>query len=129
MAIKNIYFDFDSYALKSESVQELESLKQLMSRFPETHVELSGHTDILGTYEYNKVLSLNRARAAYDWLIHAGIKANRIKYTYYSFSKPAYANKNVDGSDNAEGRALNRRVEFKLVDPTAPTDTEEDEEE
>lgn len=129
MAIKNIYFDFDSYALKSESVQELESLKQLMTRFPETQVELSGHTDILGTYEYNKVLSLNRARAAYDWLIHAGIKANRIKYTYYSFSKPAYANKNVDGSDNAEGRALNRRVEFKLVDPTAPTDTEEDEEE
>lgn len=118
MSIKNIYFDFDSYALKSESVKELEALKKLLLQLPDAHVELSGHTDIKGTYEYNKVLSLNRARAAYDWLIENGIKANRIKYTYYSFSKPAHANTNADGTDSESGRALNRRVEFKVFDPS-----------
>lgn len=129
MSIKNIYFDFDKYNLRPDALVELEALKKLMLEFPNTHVELSGHTDIKGTYEYNKVLSLNRARAAYDWLIANGIKANRIKYTYYSFSKPAVSNTNADGSDNEAGRALNRRVEFKLYDPSViETDDELDSE-
>lgn len=114
LAIKNIYFDFDRYNLRPDALTELANLKKMLNGYPDATVELSGHTDMKGTYEYNKVLSLNRARAAYDWLIGNGISKDRIKYTYYSFSKPAAANTNADGSDNAAGRALNRRVEFKV---------------
>lgn len=125
LAIKNIYFDFDKYNLRSDALAELENLKKLLGNYPDATVELSGHTDTKGTYEYNKVLSLNRARAAYDWLIANGISKDRIKYTYYSFSKPAAANTNADGSDNEAGRALNRRVEFKVYNIG---ESEEDEE-
>jgi len=125
IAIKNIYFDFDKYDLRSDALAELENLKKLLGNYPDATVELSGHTDTKGTYEYNKVLSLNRARAAYSWLIANGISKDRIKYTYYSFSKPAAANTNADGSDNEAGRALNRRVEFKVYNIG---ESEEDEE-
>lgn len=114
LAIRNIYFDFDRYDIRSDATADLKAVLKVMNEYPDSKVELSGHTDNKGSYEYNLVLSLNRAKAAYNWLISNGVSKNRIKYTNYSFSKPAAPNTNPDGSDNPQGRAKNRRVEFKI---------------
>ena len=112
--IRNIYFDFDKYNVREDALKDLKAVLKIMNEFPNAKVELSGHTDNKGSYQYNLVLSLNRAQAAYNWLIANGISKSRIKYTYYSFNKPIEPNQNPDGSDNPEGRAKNRRVEFKI---------------
>jgi len=114
ISIKNIYFDFDKHNLKPEAVAELKNILKLLNEYPNSKVELAAHCDAKGTYEYNVNLSVNRAKAAYNWLFERGIAKDRMKYEYFSFSKPAAANVNADGSDNEAGRALNRRVEFKL---------------
>lgn len=114
LAIRNIYFDFDKFAIKQESLVDLNAVLKIMNQYPDAKVELSGHTDSKGSYEYNLTLSLNRAKAAYQWLISNGISKNRITFTNYSFSKPAAPNENADGSDNPEGRKKNRRVEFRV---------------
>lgn len=125
LAIRNIYFDFDKYDIKPEALADLNAALKVMNQYPEAKVELSGHTDNKGTYEYNLVLSLNRAKAAYNWLIANGVSKNRIKYTNYSFSKPAAPNTNPDGSDNPQGRAKNRRVEFKIFNTGTALDSPE----
>jgi len=114
LGIKNIYFDYDKFSIRDESIKDLRAIVKNMEEFPGSKLELSGHTDNKGSYQYNLTLSLNRAKAAYDWLIANGVSKSRIKYTYYSFNKPAEPNQNPDGSDNPAGRQKNRRVEFKL---------------
>jgi outer membrane protein OmpA-like peptidoglycan-associated protein/tetratricopeptide (TPR) repeat protein len=114
ISIKNIYFDFDKYNLKPEAVAELKNILKILNEYPNSKVELAAHCDSKGTYEYNVTLSINRAKAAYNWLFERGIAKDRMKYEYFSFLKPAAPNVNPDGSDNVTGRALNRRVEFKL---------------
>jgi outer membrane protein OmpA-like peptidoglycan-associated protein len=83
-------------------------------------VDISGHTDAMGPYDYNLELSLQRAKTAHKWLLANGISKDRVTYNYYSFSKPAEPNKNPDGSDNPEGRRKNRRVEFKVYTKAIP---------
>lgn len=112
--IRNIYFDYDKYDIREDALKDLKAVLKILNEFPNSKVELSGHTDNKGSYQYNLVLSLNRAKGTYDWLIANGISKSRIKYTYYSFNKPAEPNENPDGSDNPEGRQKNRRVEFKV---------------
>lgn len=114
LAIRNLYFDFDKFNIRSDAEGDLKAALKVMNQYPDAKVELSGHTDNKGSYEYNLALSLNRAKAAYNWLIANGISKSRIKYSNYSFSKPAAPNTNPDGSDNPQGRAKNRRVEFKI---------------
>lgn len=112
--IRNIYFDYDKYDIREDALKDLKAVLKILNEFPNSKVELSGHTDNKGSYQYNLVLSLNRAKGTYDWLISNGISKSRIKYTYYSFNKPAAPNQHPDGSDNPEGRQKNRRVEFKV---------------
>ena len=73
-------------------------------------IEIGGHTDNKGTSEYNKSLSHNRAKAVYEYLIEKGIAANRLSYKGYGESKP------IDTNETDEGRANNRRTEFKVIE-------------
>jgi outer membrane protein OmpA-like peptidoglycan-associated protein len=73
-------------------------------------MEIGGHTDNVGTNEYNLQLSQNRAKAVHDYLISAGIKPERIVYKGYGDSYP------IDSNETEEGRARNRRTEFKVIE-------------
>ncbi len=107
--LKNIFFDFDKSTLRSESANELERLTKLLNDIPSLKIEISGHTDSKGTYEYNKTLSNNRAKAVLDYLVKAGISAGRLSSVGFA-DKQAIATNDTD-----EGRQLNRRTEFKIL--------------
>jgi outer membrane protein OmpA-like peptidoglycan-associated protein len=109
MILKNIFFDTDKYDLKPESMTELVRLTDLLNKNPGLSIELSGHTDNVGTDAYNQKLSENRARAVYDYLVANGITSGRLSYAGYGLTRP------VDTNDTEEGRANNRRTEFKIT--------------
>lgn len=110
IVLKNIFFDTDKYDLKPESNVELEKLVLLMKENPNLKVEISGHTDNVGTDEHNLKLSENRAKSVYEYLVVKGIDKSRMLYKGYGKAKP------IDSNDNEEGRANNRRTEFMVID-------------
>ncbi len=112
--LKNIFFDFDKATLRHESTAELERLYAILSQTTIV-IQISGHTDNKGTPEYNKSLSEKRAKAVVDYLVAKGIPASRLKYSGYGAEKPLAPNTKHDGSDNPEGRQLNRRTEFEII--------------
>lgn len=109
------FFDFDIDKLSQDYYDALERLYNFLLKNPNISVELSGHTDARGSIEYNINLSNRRARGVYDYLIKKGIKAKRLVPKGYGKSMPIAANENPDGSDNPEGRRLNRRLEVKIT--------------
>lgn len=110
MVLRNIFFDMGEYDLKPESVVELKKLAEFLKTNPLVKIEISGHTDNLGTAEFNKKLSKNRAREVYDYIIGQGIDPGRLTYGGYGFSQP------VADNETAAGRAQNRRTEVTIVD-------------
>jgi outer membrane protein OmpA-like peptidoglycan-associated protein/tetratricopeptide (TPR) repeat protein len=108
--LRNIYFDFDKWSFKNESYNELNKLERMMQQNPNIRVEISGHTDNIGTQAYNMFLSRKRAEAVKDFLTGKGIDARRIKATGYGESRPLASN-----DDERDGRELNRRVEFLVI--------------
>jgi outer membrane protein OmpA-like peptidoglycan-associated protein len=108
--LRNLYFDFDKATLATESYNELNKLESMMRQNQNMMVEIGGHTDSYGTRDYNLFLSRKRAEAVKDFLTKKGIDARRIKAVGYGKSKPLASN-----DDEDEGRELNRRVEFKVL--------------
>jgi len=109
VVLKNIFFDFDKFDLKPESQIELNRLVDLLNQNKTMKIEIGGHTDNKGTAEYNQKLSENRARSVYEYLINKGIDKNRLSYKGYGLTKP------LESNDTEEGRAINRRTEFKVM--------------
>jgi len=107
--LKNIFFETDKYVLKPESKAELNKLIAFLKKNPNVKIEISGHTDNRGSREHNMTLSLNRAKAVYNYLVNHGINPESLTYKGYGFDKPIATN------ETAEGRALNRRTEFKII--------------
>lgn len=110
--LKNIFFDTDKFELKTASTAELEKLLDLLIKNPKLKIEISGHTDNVGDDKYNQVLSENRAKAVYDYLVSKGIAKERLAYKGYGETKP------LETNDTDAGRAINRRTEFKVIDIT-----------
>jgi outer membrane protein OmpA-like peptidoglycan-associated protein len=108
--LRNIYFDFDKATFKTASYTELNKLEAMLSQNQNIIMEIAGHTDAVGTKEYNKYLSLKRAQAVKDYLTKKGINTRRIKAVGHGKSKPLASN-----DDERGGRELNRRVEFKVL--------------
>lgn len=109
--LRNIYFDFDKHTLKPESYNELQKLETMLKNKPDLKVELAGHTDFIGPDGYNDALSVQRAKAVVNYLKSKGISSSRMTYKGYGEKKPMASN-----DDEAEGRELNRRTEFILLD-------------
>ena len=107
--LKNIFYETDKYDLKPESKAELSILIKFMQTNPGVKIEISGHTDNVGTKEYNQTLSENRAGTVYRYLIDNGIPEERLSYKGYGLTQPKYSN------ETEEGRAKNRRTEFKVT--------------
>ncbi len=107
--LNNIFFDYNSYELKEKSVTELQEVINLLQDNPELNVEIGGHTDNVGSKEYNHTLSLNRARAVLDYLILHNIEDLRVLIKGYGAVQPLVPN------DSEENRSKNRRIEFKIL--------------
>jgi outer membrane protein OmpA-like peptidoglycan-associated protein len=105
-----VFFDTDKFELKSASKTELNRLASMLNNNPDMKIEVAGHTDNQGNAAANKVLSENRAKAVYQFLIDANISADRLSYKGYGAEKPLADN------TTEEGRAQNRRTEFTMVD-------------
>ncbi len=107
--LKNIFFDTGKAELKPESIAELSKLYDFMIHNPAVNIEISGHTDNVGTESHNLELSKSRAKAVVEFLITSGVQPDRIEFQGYGFGKP------IADNDSEEGRAENRRTEFKIV--------------
>lgn len=115
IVLNNVFFDYESYDLTKDSRSELSKLFNLLSNNPSVKVEIQGHTDSKGKKSFNKKLSQNRAESVRNYLVKKGINPNRVKAVGYGENQPIAKNTNSDGSDNKEGRALNRRIELKIL--------------
>ncbi|MBP6287830.1 MAG: OmpA family protein [Ferruginibacter sp.] len=113
--LNNVFFDFDKYTLRPESFVELDRVVGFLNEYPNIEIEMSAHTDNKGSDEYNMKLSDNRARSVREYILSKGIAATRIISQGYGETKPVADNNKDDGTDNPEGRQLNRRVEFKIL--------------
>jgi len=109
VVLKNVFFDTNKFELKQESFSELDKLVAFMKGNAGISIEVSGHTDSTGDKVKNRVLSENRARSVYDFLIGKGINKERLTFAGYGDSKP------VANNETEEGRALNRRTEFLIT--------------
>ncbi len=107
--LKNIFFEIDSYELKKESYIELDKLIMFLKNNPQVEIEVSGHTDSTGEEAYNQELSEKRAKSVYDYLANNQISTLKITFKGYGSSQP------IDDNKTKEGRAKNRRTEFKIT--------------
>ena len=107
--LNNIFFDHDKFELKEKSIIELVRLLDLLNSHNNIVVEISGHTDNSGTDSYNIILSKKRAQAVESYLKENGISENRMISNGYGEHEP------VSNNNTLEGRALNRRTEFKII--------------
>lgn len=107
--LENVFFKTDSFNLDPGSFTELDKLYFYLKEIPEINIQIRGHTDDTGDINYNLDLSLKRARSVYIYMINKGISKNRLSYDGFGLSIPRADN------TTEEGRALNRRTEFKII--------------
>ena len=101
---------FDKATFKEESYDELNKLEKMLIQNGTIRVEISGHTDNIGKWAYNKELSQRRANAVKDYLVGKGIDTRRITAVGHGENMPLASN-----DDEKDGREINRRVEFKVI--------------
>jgi outer membrane protein OmpA-like peptidoglycan-associated protein len=106
---EKILFAFSKSDLGDSAKDNLNKLVAILNKYPNTNIEIQGHTDSRGTDEYNMALSLRRANAVRDYLASQGIAGTRMTTRGFGESAPAYSN------DTPEGMAQNRRVEFLIT--------------
>lgn len=110
VVLRNIFFTTGSAELLPASTQELHKLYQLLADNPGMKIRIDGHTDDVGQAEDNLILSENRAKAVYDFLIEQGITADRLSYKGFGESQP------IDSNETAKGRQNNRRTAFLVIE-------------
>jgi len=104
-----VTFDTDSTVIKPAFRNTLDTVAISLNKYPNSLIDVYGHTDATGTDGYNQTLSENRARMVADYLSSRGVNQARIRSTGFGKSQPVASN------DTPEGRAANRRVEIKIV--------------
>ncbi len=115
LVIRSILFEFDKAELSREAQVELEKLFNIMNKNPSVSIEVTGHTDNIGSLAYNQKLSLKRAESAINYLIEKGIETDRLLARGASDFENIASNYKEDGTDNPEGRSLNRRASIKVL--------------
>ena len=105
-----ILFDFNSSTLSDESKESLKQFATVLEDLgSNADITILGHTDNVGTKTYNQKLSQDRAESVVNYLLSKKIAKNRMTFKGYAFDEP------IDTNDTPEGRAQNRRVEFKIL--------------
>jgi len=105
----NVLFGFDESTLSADAKTSLDKLVKVLDSYPETDIEIQGHTDSKGSLAYNQALSERRATAVSGYLEGQGTAASRLTIKGYGETIPKYENNTTDG------RTENRRVEFLIT--------------
>ncbi len=108
LAVRSVQFEFGSDQLTAYSQKLLDKVADVLRRYPEQHVQITGHTDSKGSDAFNLKLSERRAARCRQYLIDKGIAADKLTSKGFGESKPIASNA------TAKGQAKNRRVEFDL---------------
>lgn len=108
LAMRAVQFDTGRSTLKSESFDILNQIANLMAKYPDFNLNVNGHTDSQGDARSNQILSENRSKTCYEYLIKRGVSASRLGYKGYGETTP------IANNNTLRGRALNRRVEFQM---------------
>jgi len=104
------YFEFDDFKVTEASYPILDQVVTILNRYPAIRLEIAAHTDNMGSFEYNTMLSQNRTQSMIDYLVSQGIDSSRLVGKGYGESRPIASN------STEEGRMMNRRVEFIILD-------------
>lgn len=110
IVLRGINFDFDKSDIKPEFVPVLDEAVEILKERPDTNVIIEGHTDWTGTEEYNQGLSERRAASVCNYLVEKGISQNSLETVGYGEADP------IADNHTQEGRSMNRRVVFKILD-------------
>ena len=135
--VENIFYDFDKATLRPESKTALDELATLLRDNPHITIQMTSHTDRMGSEEYNIDLSHRRAKSVVDYLIEAGIEAERLEYQGYGKTRPKTVTKRVvrqfpqfkegdvltedyilalpEEADREAADQINRRTEFNIL--------------
>lgn len=108
--VGNIYFEYGTSIITEASLPRLNQILDYLNDNPKHEIEIAGHTDNIGNERVNQLVSQNRALEAKKWLVENGIESSRITSVGYGSKQPLASN-----DDEVNGRALNRRIEIKLV--------------
>tara|TARA_Y100000589_G_scaffold110243_1_gene104786 strand:- start:40576 stop:42540 length:1965 start_codon:yes stop_codon:yes gene_type:complete len=109
VVLKNVFFETAKYDLKPESKIELDKLVAFLKKNSTLKLLISGHTDNVGNPKDNQILSENRAKAVYDYLVENGVDPSRLQTAGFGDTKP------IADNNTEEGRALNRRTEIEII--------------
>src|SRR5690606_18332697 len=110
IVLKNIFFDSGKSTIRSESTNELARLIKLLKDNPNLKIELSSHTDNIGSDDYNMKLSTERSKSVVDYLIAHSIPSYRLIPKGYGETQP------IESNNTEAGRQSNRRTEFKILE-------------
>jgi len=110
VVLKNIFFDFGKSELRTESLGELDRIRELLTDNPGLVVQINGHTDNVGDAWANKILSKKRADAVVTYLINNGIDQSRLSAKGFGEERPLVSN-----DDEVDGREINRRTEIEII--------------
>lgn len=117
--LKNVFFDIARATLRPESYVELNKLRDFLKTNPTLKIELGGHTDTRGDAAENQVLSENRAKAVYEYLIKEGIEATRLSFKGYGETVNIYTDaqiaKMATEKEKEAAHQENRRTEYKII--------------
>ena len=126
--LKNVYFGYNLDNINDTAAHELDKLVDILNDNPDIKIELSSHTDSVGTDANNMNLSQRRATSSVNYIVKKGIDPSRLVAKGYGETRPVARNTNPNGTDNPAGRARNRRTEFRILEIGAapPRKGEED---
>jgi len=110
IVLRGINFDFDKSNIKPEFVPVLDEAVEILKKHPDTNIIIEGYTDWIGTEKYNLGLSKRRAASVCKYLVEKGISKNSLKTVGYGEANP------IADNHTPEGRSMNRRVVFKILD-------------
>ncbi|MEP5612941.1 MAG: OmpA family protein [Cyclobacteriaceae bacterium] len=109
LVLRNIYFELNSYELDDKSLSELANVVEILRENPGMAVEISGHTDNLGSKSYNQTLSEKRAEKVLQEIVNRQIDRSRLSFKGLGDQQP------IESNNTEDGRKSNRRIEFRVI--------------
>lgn len=108
IVLRGVHFDFNKSDIRADSRPVLDEAVEVLKENPDLHLTVEGHTDAIGSVDYNQKLSVRRAEAVFRYLVNRGVAPERMDVVGYGKSRP------VADNDTDSGRAQNRRVELHV---------------
>jgi len=117
--LKNVFFDLGKATLRPESSVELNKLRDFLKSNPTIRIEIAGHTDTRDDAAANLLLSQNRAKAVYEYLVAQGIDAKRLSYKGFGETQPIISDEKIAAMSNEKEKEKahqeNRRTEYRII--------------